>query len=120
MITFLNVTLLVLLFFVFLVFSVIVQDEPENIEEGFKSNKEYANFCDSFKNEPNDAKHEKECNKLNKELCSVSECCSYAKFKNEKKEKCVASNEKGEPIYPFSENDNEISYYVFKEKKVQL
>jgi hypothetical protein len=40
MITFLNVILLVLLFFVFLVFSAIVQDEPENIEEGFKSNKE--------------------------------------------------------------------------------
>lgn len=120
MITFLNVILLVLLFFVFLIFSAIVKDEPEIIEEGFNSNKEYANFCDSFKNDSDDAKHEKECNKLNKELCSVSGCCSYAKFKNETEERCVASNEKGEPIYPYSKNDNEISYYVFKEKKIQL
>ena len=133
MLTFINITLTVLLLFVFLVISVVATEnmkkiKPDdkrkknkkknvkNTKEGF-SNSSLLNLCEK-NGEPREADDlEKKCNTLNKKQCNLAECCSFIKFKNDSQEICGASRD-GEPIFKNSKKDSPIEYYTYMNKKI--
>ena len=109
-----NIVLVVLLLVVFMIITVLVEDKKESFKTCLHRMK--SGFCKSFEKSDNRKKHNEACKELNKELCKTADCCSMAKYKNEKKLKCVAST-KGEPIYKTSDKNNPLEYYYHKNKK---
>lgn len=142
MLTTKNITLTVLLLFVFLIISVIVSENmkgPEEIlkpdkkdnkddKKDKKDDKDDKNNKETFKNSslmnlcekngtPREAVDlEKRCNELNKKQCNLAECCSFIKFKDDTEEICGASRN-GEPIFKNSKKNNPIKHYFYLNKK---
>ena len=136
MLTTKNITLTVLLLFVFLIISVIVSENMKGPEEILKPDKkdnkddkkDNKNNKETFKNSslmnlcekngsPREAVDlEKRCNELNKKQCNLAECCSFIKFKDDTEEICGASRN-GEPIFKNSKKNNPIKHYFYLNKK---
>jgi hypothetical protein len=90
------------------------------VKEGLTT-KEKSDLLDSMKkgfckvNSGDSSKLNKECKKLTKDVCNMTECCVYAKTGN--KESCMAGDELG-PTYQYDDKDNKINfdYYYYMGK----
>ena len=90
------------------------------VKEGLTT-KEKSDLLDSMKkgfckvNSGDSSKLNKECKKLTKDVCNMTECCVYAK--TGKKEGCMAGDVMG-PTYQYDDKDNKINfdYYYYMGK----
>lgn len=104
--------ILIILFITILTFSL--------CREGFSDKRSHKLFKGGFcKTSSKDAKtHEDNCSSLVKDICVTTDCCAYAKFKDEPA-KCVAVRN-GEPLFKNSEKGNPLESFNFQQKTIKL
>ena len=104
--------ILIILFITILTFSL--------CKEGFSNKRTHKLFKGGFcETSTKDSKtHEDNCSSLVKDLCVTTDCCAYAKFKDEPA-KCVAVRNE-EPLFKNSEKGNHLESFIFQNKTIKL